>query len=257
VKPDEARRNRSRLNMTSPRCLAAVRMCWSGGPNGRRDSQVAKRRIRSLPVARRSTAPARHRAQAEKADRRTVEKGSPRGSAPDRARGGARRLRLRSSKDPNAKRRMGRSSGFRIGLLTAPSRPATSRPVSRSHRTVVTLQRSSPVTAAGPQRNCTVFPILRPRRRVRGDTHVGGHPNTGGALVNDEIGSLLAEFSARLRTLIRLLQTEEGRVRARRIFIFFLADGSKDSKTALTPALSHRNGRGGKREIGPRGVVGR
>jgi hypothetical protein len=38
---------------------------------------------------------------------------------------------LRSSKDPNANRRMGRSSGFRIGLLTAPSRPACSRLWSR------------------------------------------------------------------------------------------------------------------------------
>lgn len=37
------------------------------------------------------------------------------------------------------------------------------------------LRLSSPVTAAGPQRTCTVFPILPPKRRVPRDTHVGCH----------------------------------------------------------------------------------
>ena len=58
-------------------------------------------------------------------------------------------------------RRLGRSSGFRIVLLAAPSRVADGGESSpQSEFTVVETQRSFPVTAAGPQRNCTVFPIL-------------------------------------------------------------------------------------------------
>jgi hypothetical protein len=63
-------------------------------------------------------------------------------------------------------------------------------------------RRSSPVTAAGPQRICTVFPILHPRRQVQGDTHVGGHPTARGTLVNSPkrglrfaIGQWIEDFS--------------------------------------------------------------
>jgi len=63
-------------------------------------------------------------------------------------------------------RHLGRSSGFRIALITAPSHD-----ISRSGL----LQRSSPVTAAGPQRTCTVFPILSPKQQASENTQVAGH----------------------------------------------------------------------------------
>ncbi len=47
--------------------------------------------------------------------------------------------------------RASRSSGFRFILLAAPSHP---------HRTVASVQVSSPVTAAGPRRIHTVFPFM-------------------------------------------------------------------------------------------------
>src|SRR5262249_8486813 len=70
-----------------------------------------------------------------------------------------------STKNRSYVRRLGRSSGFRIQLLTAPSRGRLCRagPVSHPSSCEQWLsQRSSPVTAAGPRRIHTVFPILLP-----------------------------------------------------------------------------------------------
>lgn len=71
--------------------------------------------------------------------------------------------------------RLGRSSGSRIKRAPAPSRVSTACNRSWSHsgkRDTVVFAGSSPVTAAGPQRNCTVFPILLPRRQAERDTQV-------------------------------------------------------------------------------------
>ena len=62
----------------------------------------------------------------------------------------------------------GRSSGSRIDLLAAPSRE------NRSAIITVAVRRSSPVTAAGPQRICTVFPILSGRPQAAGTPRVRG-----------------------------------------------------------------------------------
>ena len=70
---------------------------------------------------------------------------------------------------------LGRSSGSRIKRLSAPSRGLTFATVvgrTRRIRHTVVVAGSSPVTAAGPQRNCTVFPILLPQPQAAGDTQV-------------------------------------------------------------------------------------
>ena len=76
-----------------------------------------------------------------------------------------------SAKNRSYVRRLGRSSGFRIQLLSAPShgrsraeRPPSALPASC---TQWFSQISSPVTAAGPQRIRTVFPILLPSHKLR------------------------------------------------------------------------------------------
>ncbi len=71
---------------------------------------------------------------------------------------GHRRRTVSSSRDSRQTRRSGRSSGFRFVLLAAPSHG-----ILRSGL----WQRSSPVTAAGPQRIYTVFPILLPDHKSR------------------------------------------------------------------------------------------
>jgi hypothetical protein len=68
---------------------------------------------------------------------------------------------------------MGRSSGFRINLQATPSHGF--------QWPQWPMWRSSPVTAAGPQRICTVFPLLRiwislssPTRSDSGSVRLGG-----------------------------------------------------------------------------------
>jgi hypothetical protein len=56
---------------------------------------------------------------------------------------------------------------LRLPMLFTNSRDGA---LADDENTVADLQRSSPVTAAGPQRNCTVFPILFPRRRAAKNT---------------------------------------------------------------------------------------
>jgi|GEM_PF-6295107 hypothetical protein len=91
---------------------------------------------------------------------------------------------LRSPKDPNANRRMGRSSGFRIGLLTAPSRPARSRCGRDLRRTVVfaafvpgysggtaTDSHRLPYSSSGPQAETTPTSRVILTRAERLSTH--------------------------------------------------------------------------------------
>jgi hypothetical protein len=79
---------------------------------------------------------------------------------------------------------MGRSSGFRIKLPAAPSRDVEPTTFVGVYLAVVKLRLSSPVTAAGPQRIRTVFPILPPELRVPSDTHVARHPSIRAHNVN-------------------------------------------------------------------------
>jgi hypothetical protein len=75
------------------------------------------------------------------------------------------------------------------GSVYRPHLPALRTPatIAGINFAVVFLQLSSPVTAAGPQRIYTVFPILPPERRVPSDTHVAGHPSIGSRNVNEPV----------------------------------------------------------------------
>ena len=110
------------------------------------------------------------------------------GESPRRARcQGAQRRKRRSVFVPR-KTRMQNDEW--AGLLASGSAYLPHLPASQrrdefaNSRSSGFLRLSSPVTAAGPQRIRTVFPILHPKRRARSDTHVGGHPNTGAPPVN-------------------------------------------------------------------------
>ena len=95
-----------------------------------------------------------------------------------------------SSKDRQSKRHSGRSSGFRIVLLTAPSHVEVNLTDECLRRSGL-LQRSSPVTAAGPRRILTVFPILPPSNKP------GGHPSRESHPIGrkPDVNSVLSVYS--------------------------------------------------------------
>jgi hypothetical protein len=168
--------------MTSPRCPGPVRMV---DPATRAANGASRREeAHAFPI---QAAGVRRFARCA---RRTPTDGRwMRIAAMSRHQRGARQRKnacLRSPKDPNANRRMGRSSGFRIGLLTAPSRPARSR-YGRDLRRTVVFAAFVPGYSGGTATDSHRLPYSSSGPQARDDTHVAGHPNARGTLVNSRI----------------------------------------------------------------------
>jgi hypothetical protein len=91
------------------------------------------------------------------------------------------------------------------GLLASGSsyRPHLPAPMAaertRQPRCSGQLRLSSPVTAAGPRRIRTVFPILPPKLRVPGDTHVVGHRISRARKVNEPTSGRMKAEGRRMK----------------------------------------------------------
>ena len=120
----------------------------------------------------------------------------PNGHGDSRCRAGVSlrlQQRLPDARAPSSSKESRTIVTRRAGLLAPGSsywlRLPAPRPAMAAEKGSGTLQRSSPVTAAGPQRLCTVFPILLPRPRGRADTR----RSETGVILAAEMGLSMAQ----------------------------------------------------------------